>query len=222
MNATSSRSHTVFMLYITGEHAVAGQRLSGCLNLVDLAGSERVGRSEAAGARLKEACAINKSLSSLGDVFSALAAKSGHVPYRNSKLTYLLQPCLGGDGKTLMFVNVAPETDSADESACALRFAAMVNACELGGRGGKAAGAKRNLTAIPQAGAAPPLQAEPSGNSVGSAGTGGGAPRPSGVRPGSAPAVTSAGGAPKRSFMAAGLAGKPPASGPGAPKTMRK
>ena len=143
MNAVSSRSHTIFMLYVTGEHVASGSKLSGCLNLVDLAGSERVGRSGAEGARLKEACAINKSLSCLGDVFQALSHKQAHVPYRNSKLTYLLQPCLGGDGKTLMFVNINPEAPSAEESACSLKFAAQVNAVELGGvRGG---GAKRNI-----------------------------------------------------------------------------
>jgi kinesin family protein C1 len=131
------------MLYVTGEHVASGSKLSGCLNLVDLAGSERVGRSGAEGARLKEACAINKSLSCLGDVFQALSHKQAHVPYRNSKLTYLLQPCLGGDGKTLMFVNINPEAPSAEESACSLKFAAQVNAVELGGvRGG---GAKRNI-----------------------------------------------------------------------------
>ena len=120
------------MLYIVGEHASSGSELTGCLNLVDLAGSERVGRSGAEGARLKEACAINKSLSSLGDVFSALAAKQAHVPYRNSKLTYLLQPCLGGDGKTLMFVNINPENTSTEETMCSLKFASQVNAVQLG------------------------------------------------------------------------------------------
>ena len=142
MNAVSSRSHTIFMLYITGEHASSGSSLTGCLNLVDLAGSERVGRSGAEGARLKEACAINKSLSSLGDVFAALAAKQAHVPYRNSKLTYLLQPCLGGDGKTLMFVNINPETASTEETMCSLKFASQVNAVQLGD--GK--GAQRRIT----------------------------------------------------------------------------
>jgi kinesin family protein C1 len=119
-------------LYISGEHASSSTKIEGVLNLVDLAGSERVSRSGASGERLKEACAINKSLSSLGDVFAALASKAKHVPYRNSKLTYLLAPCLGGDGKTLMFVNVSPDEDSSEETSCSLRFAEKVNACELG------------------------------------------------------------------------------------------
>mmetsp|Transcript_2972 Transcript_2972/g.10595 ORF Transcript_2972/g.10595 Transcript_2972/m.10595 type:complete len:1529 (-) Transcript_2972:165-4751(-) len=144
MNAHSSRSHAVFILHVSGEHASSGTRMEGVLNLVDLAGSERVSRSGASGERLKEACSINKSLSSLGDVFAALASKAKHVPYRNSKLTYLLAPCLGGDGKTLMFVNVAPEEESAEETVASLRFASTVNAVELGH--GKRA--KRNVTSM--------------------------------------------------------------------------
>jgi hypothetical protein len=142
MNAASSRGHACFMLYVTGAHAGSGARLTGCLCLVDLAGSERLDRSRAEGQAKKEACAINASLSALGDVFAALSTKGAHVPYRNSKLTYLLQPCLGGDGKTLMFVNVNAEPESAHETLCSLKFAAKVNACETGAKGG----AKRNLT----------------------------------------------------------------------------
>ena len=143
MNAQSSRSHTLFLLYITGRHPASGQLLNGCLNLVDLAGSERTARSGAEGQRMKEACAINKSLSSLGDVFMSISRGDKHIPYRNSKLTHLLAPCLGGDGKTLMMVNVAPEPESAEESMHSLKFAAQVNAVELGG--GKTR-AKRNVT----------------------------------------------------------------------------
>lgn len=109
----------------------------------------RWGRSEATGERARETCNINKSLSCLGDVFAALARKQAHVPYRNSKLTFLLQPCLGGDGKTLMFVNINPEPASAGETLCSLRFAGQVNACELGGKGGgSGGGAKRNVSTV--------------------------------------------------------------------------
>lgn len=79
---------------------------AGKLNLVDLAGSERVGKSGAEGTRLREAQHINRSLSALGDVIAALRSRQGHVPFRNSKLTYLLQDSLSGDSKTLMVVQV--------------------------------------------------------------------------------------------------------------------
>ncbi|KAE9597118.1 hypothetical protein Lal_00007325 [Lupinus albus] len=132
MNEQSSRSHFVFTLRICGINENTGQQVQGVLNLIDLAGSERLSRSGATGDRLKEAQAINKSLSSLSDVIFALAKKEDHVPFRNSKLTYLLQPCLGGDSKTLMFVNVSPDQSSTSESLCSLRFAARVNSCEIG------------------------------------------------------------------------------------------
>ena len=129
MNDRSSRSHMVFTLALSGVDA-SGRAFEGALNLVDLAGSERLSRTGATGERLKEAQSINKSLSALGDVVFALAEKKearAHVPYRNSKLTYLLQNSLGGDAKTLMFVNVAPGAESAQETLCSLRFAAKVN-----------------------------------------------------------------------------------------------
>lgn len=132
MNSQSSRSHSVFMLKVDGVNRHTQERQRGVLNLIDLAGSERLSRSGATGDRLKETQSINKSLSALGDVISAIAMRENHIPYRNSKLTWLLQPCLGGEAKTLMFVNIAPTHSSAQESLCSLRFAAKVNACEVG------------------------------------------------------------------------------------------
>ncbi|RLN62747.1 hypothetical protein BBJ29_001969, partial [Phytophthora kernoviae] len=132
MNAQSSRSHSVFTLHLQGVNDKDGVMLKGQLNLVDLAGSERASRSNVSGERLKETQAINKSLSCLADVFNAIGNKASHIPFRNSKLTYLLQSSLSGDGKTLMMVNLSPTLESASESLCSLRFAKQVNQCELG------------------------------------------------------------------------------------------
>ena len=131
-NEHSSRSHFVFRLNIDGANQSLGQNVNGVLNLVDLAGSERLSKSQATGDRLKETQSINKSLSALGDVIMAINNGDSHVPYRNSKLTWLLQPCLGNQSKALMFVNVAPSQESAQETLCSLRFASKVNACEIG------------------------------------------------------------------------------------------
>lgn len=132
MNAVSSRSHSIFTLHLTALHPKNRQALRGTLNLCDLAGSERLDRSKATGDRAKETVAINKSLSALTDVFAAIGKKQNHIPFRNSKLTYLLQPSLSGDGKTLMLVNLSPTEESLQESLCSLRFASQVNKCELG------------------------------------------------------------------------------------------
>ncbi|ETO74138.1 hypothetical protein F444_10042 [Phytophthora nicotianae P1976] len=132
MNAHSSRSHSIFALKIRGYNEAQNTEVQGSLSLVDLAGSERLSRSNATGDRLKEAQAINKSLSALADVFQALAKKSSHVPYRNSKLTYALQPALSGEGKTLMMANLSPTYASLDETLCSMRFAQKVSQCELG------------------------------------------------------------------------------------------
>ncbi|KAM7274146.1 hypothetical protein ACFE04_028810 [Oxalis oulophora] len=95
-------------------------------------GSERVDKSEVTGDRLKEAQHINKSLAALGDVIASLAQKGSHVPYRNSKLTQLLQDSLGGQAKTLMFVHISPEYEAVAETLSTLKFAERVATVELG------------------------------------------------------------------------------------------
>ncbi|KAJ3369545.1 Kinesin-like protein kif3b [Allomyces arbusculus] len=129
MNATSSRSHSIFT--ITIESSAPGPAgpdsthiLAGKLHLVDLAGSERQAKTGAAGDRLKEAAKINLSLSALGNCISALVdGKSSHVPFRDSKLTRLLQDSLGGNAKTLMLATMSPASYNYDETLSTLRYA---------------------------------------------------------------------------------------------------
>jgi len=132
MNEHSSRSHALLSVVVNTTNLISNASSAGKLTLVDLAGSERVSKSGATKDRMLEAQNINKSLSALGDVIMALAQKSQHVPYRNSKLTYLLQDSLGGDSKTLMFVQISPSSDNVGESLCSLNFAARVRSVELG------------------------------------------------------------------------------------------
>ncbi|KAL2924729.1 Kinesin-like protein KIN-14J [Bienertia sinuspersici] len=122
----------ILTVHVRGTDLKSNSVLRGCLHLVDLAGSERVDRSEATGDRLREAQHINKSLSALGDVIFALAQKNSHVPYRNSKLTQVLQSSLGGQAKTLMFVQLNPDVESYSETTSTLKFAERVSGVELG------------------------------------------------------------------------------------------
>ncbi|XP_020570050.1 kinesin-like protein KIF3A isoform X2 [Oryzias latipes] len=127
MNEHSSRSHAIFTVTIEySEKGLDGNQhvRMGKLHLVDLAGSERQGKTGATGQRLKEATKINLSLSTLGNVISALVdGKSTHVPYRNSKLTRLLQDSLGGNSKTMMCANIGPADYNYDETISTLRYA---------------------------------------------------------------------------------------------------
>ncbi|XP_039271184.2 kinesin-like protein KIF3B [Styela clava] len=126
MNEHSSRSHAIFVITIECcETGVDGENhiRVGKLNLVDLAGSERQSKTGSAGERLKEATKINLSLSALGNVISALVDGRGHIPYRDSKLTRLLQDSLGGNAKTVMVANIGPASYNYDESLTTLRYA---------------------------------------------------------------------------------------------------
>mmetsp|Transcript_7002 Transcript_7002/g.13919 ORF Transcript_7002/g.13919 Transcript_7002/m.13919 type:complete len:560 (-) Transcript_7002:354-2033(-) len=127
MNQDSSRSHSIFSIIIesSSESADGSRHIrAGKLNLVDLAGSERQSKTGATGDRLKEATKINLSLSALGNVISALVdSKTNHIPYRDSKLTRLLQDSLGGNTKTVMVANMGPADYNYDESISTLRYA---------------------------------------------------------------------------------------------------
>lgn len=133
-NERSSRSHSVFILKLVGRNSTTNETSEGTLNLVDLAGSERLKQSGAEGDRMKETQNINKSLSCLGDVIGALGqGKEGaHIPYRNSKLTYLLQYSLGGNSKTLMFVMASPLEAHLSETLTSLKFATKVHNTHIG------------------------------------------------------------------------------------------
>ena len=135
MNDVSSRSHAVFIIIVeqmTTHHDKRGVKKQtykeikvGKLNLVDLAGSERVSVTGATGKRLEESKSINLSLSCLGNVISALtdSKKRSHIPYRNSKLTRLLEDSLGGNCKTTMMAMISPSIDGFNESLSTLKFA---------------------------------------------------------------------------------------------------
>ncbi|XP_062386743.1 kinesin-1 heavy chain isoform X6 [Sardina pilchardus] len=122
MNEHSSRSHSIFLINVKQENTQTEQKLSGKLYLVDLAGSEKVGKTGAEGAVLEEAKNINKSLSALGNVISALAESSGYVPYRDSKMTRILQDSLGGNCRTTIVICCSPSSYNEAETKSTLMF----------------------------------------------------------------------------------------------------
>ena len=126
MNDQSSRSHSLFTVYLEIEEKGEGgnSRIkSGKLNLVDLAGSERVGKTNATGQTFDEGKKINLSLTALGSVIDALSQNRKYVPYKDSKLTRLLADSLGGNTKTVMFANISPASYNYDETLGTLRYA---------------------------------------------------------------------------------------------------
>lgn len=135
LNETSSRSHTIFRVMVEAREreGEAGAARVSMLSFVDLAGSERLSKSGAEGARAEETAQINLSLLALGNVISKLAEAGGggggggeggeFIPYRNSKLTRILQPSLGGNARTVIVATVRPAVEHAEETLHTLRFA---------------------------------------------------------------------------------------------------
>ena len=123
MNEHSSRSHAVFLLTVQQKNCTTGTLKTGKLYLVDLAGSEKVRKTGATGSRLEEAKKINQSLSALGQVINKLTdGRSKHIPYRDSKLTRLLQQSLGGNAKTALIICCSPSAYNISETLSTLRF----------------------------------------------------------------------------------------------------
>ncbi|KDQ60802.1 hypothetical protein JAAARDRAFT_31783 [Jaapia argillacea MUCL 33604] len=123
MNAESSRSHSIFLITLQQKNTDTGALKTGNLYLVDLAGSEKVGKTGASGQTLEEAKKINKSLSALGMVINALTdSKAKHIPYRDSKLTRILQESLGGNSRTTLIINCSPSSYNEAETLSTLRF----------------------------------------------------------------------------------------------------
>jgi len=123
MNAESSRSHLVVIITIISHNMESKKTQEGKLLLCDLAGSERIKKSEVTGEAQVEAIEINKSLTALGNTIEALTSGSKNVPYRDHKLTMLMQDALGGDAKTLMFMNCSPANSNIDETTMSLKYA---------------------------------------------------------------------------------------------------
>merc|ERR1712217_577676 len=123
MNTESSRSHLVLLIRILSVNVETKQQVRGKILICDLAGSERLKKSLAGPKEQQEAIEINRSLTALGDVISALTTRQKVIPYRNHKLTQLMQDSLGGTAKTLMFVNCSPATSNLQETLMSLKYA---------------------------------------------------------------------------------------------------
>jgi kinesin family protein C2/C3 len=132
MNLHSSRSHMILYVIVKTKNRHTGVQSYGKMSLIDLAGSERLDKSEVQGQAAKEAMAINKSLSALGDVIAGLSTSAKHIPFRNSTLTYLLQDSMAGQAKVLMFCCVSPASYNAPESVSSLGFASRARGVSLG------------------------------------------------------------------------------------------
>ncbi|KAG7401491.1 Kinesin member [Phytophthora boehmeriae] len=132
MNMESSRSHALVFLHLESQHRETREVRTSTLCLVDLAGSERISRSQVEGDRLRETQHINKSLAALGDVVYALQHKAKHTPYRNSKLTYMLRDMLSGQAKTLLMLQLSPDSADVEETTCSLQFGARVSQVQMG------------------------------------------------------------------------------------------
>lgn len=164
LNEHSSRSHLVFSIELETFNSTEHRRTFSKIHFIDLAGSERLSKTAASGQRLKEALHINRSLSALGDVIGALGSNSKHIPYRNSKLTFLLSESLSGNSKVLMFVHVSPVQWNAWETLCSLNFASRCRRVALGQ-------AKLNANANANANAATAATAATQGEAIGTIGT---------------------------------------------------
>lgn len=125
-NIESSRSHVIVRVLVSATNLITKTTTVGRLNLVDLAGSERVSQTNATGQLLKEAQAINKSLSELGNVVLALRQNQKHIPFRNCQLTRILEDSLNGDSKTLVIVHLSPDAKSLNESISSVNFAEKI------------------------------------------------------------------------------------------------
>mmetsp|Transcript_159788 Transcript_159788/g.388000 ORF Transcript_159788/g.388000 Transcript_159788/m.388000 type:complete len:137 (+) Transcript_159788:2-412(+) len=123
MNSESSRSHLVLLIKIVSVNKETKEQLRGKILICDLAGSERLKKSQVTEDAQKEAIEINKSLTALGDVIEGLTKGQKMIPYRNHKLTQLMQDSLGGSAKTLMFVNCSPANSNVDETVMSLKYA---------------------------------------------------------------------------------------------------